>query len=180
MSESTKTQQTAASAFINSLLALAENKNRGALAKLRRGLGKKPGEASEMLPYVVPYLPNDTQRQTHYFLVASLFASHPTESNQGAAMGEAMRQVFEKNNKADSIEKRFTNLLNANAEDLDYHLRQAVSLCESKDVTLDYHQLLKDLGNWTHEAHFVQLDWAKQFWKEAAKPENSTENTSSN
>lgn len=69
--------------FITFLQSLVAKEDRGALAKLRRGLGKTPGEAVEMLPLVVPKLPeNRTWEHDAYFLVASLFALHPPGPSQ--------------------------------------------------------------------------------------------------
>ncbi len=65
-------------AFIRDLEGLAEREDRGALAALRRGLGKQPGAAPEMFPYLAPW----TQHEHGWgeecmYLVASLFALHP-------------------------------------------------------------------------------------------------------
>ena len=51
------TEKNQSNPYITYLLSLKEN--RGALAALRRGLGRPPGTAPEMYPYVVPWLPED-------------------------------------------------------------------------------------------------------------------------
>ncbi|MBL8151662.1 MAG: type I-E CRISPR-associated protein Cse2/CasB, partial [Blastocatellia bacterium] len=49
--------------FIEKLLSYAENKDRAALAALRRGLGKNIGEATEPYRYIFPYLPSKSSKQ---------------------------------------------------------------------------------------------------------------------
>lgn len=146
--------------FISRLEQLRESDDRGALAKLRRGVGKRMG-SPEMYPYVVPFLPDSAQDRELYFLVASLFAMHPNAASRGKSMGKVFQEMKDD---SESIEKRFVNLLSADSEDIGGHLRHAVSLAKSKGVAVDYHRLLYDLRYWTHPDRFVQLQWAKDFW----------------
>lgn len=145
--------------FVKHLERLRESGNRAALAKLRRGWGKRMG-TSEMYPYVVPFLPENPFEHARYFLVASLFGLHPGSGN-GCSIGTAFR-IMRKD--SDSIEKRFMALLNAAEADIGGHLRQAVSLSRSRKIALDYHRLLKDLACWGHPDRFIQLRWARDFW----------------
>lgn len=147
--------------LVTRLERLRDAKDRAAMAKLRRGLGKKGG-TPEMYPYVVPYLPVDDNKDAErYFLVASLFAMHPAPAARGLSIGKVFRAMSEG---SASIEKRFTNLLAADADDIAGHLRQAVSLAKSKGVAVDYHQLLHDLSRWNRRDRRVQLNWARDFW----------------
>ncbi len=159
-----------------------EGRDRAALAHLRRGLGRTLGESGEMMPYVVPFLP-EKGRHDPYFLVAALFASHPPEDNRkGISIGKAMCAVWVARDKTDSIEKRFVALLNANANDLPHHLRTAIGLikAESSLAPLDYQRLLKDLRHWNHANRDVQRRWAQDFWlKEKEKNEGSNQSPES-
>ena len=149
--------------FVRSLEKLYENKDRAALAKLRRGLGRKGG-TPEMYRYVVPYFdPERSYGTERYFLVASLFALHPESAARGTNMGRVFRAMKEEKSPS-SVERRFENLLSVDAEDLAGHLRQAVSLAKSKGVRVDFHQLFFDIKNWNHPERFVQLQWARDFW----------------
>jgi CRISPR system Cascade subunit CasB len=149
--------------FISSLEKLRDEKNRAALAKLRRGLGRKMG-APEMYPYVVPYLPDYPRGQENYFLIASLFAMHPESSHGSGTLGKVFRRILQESGGSDSVEKRFTTLLSGDLEDMGGHLRHAVSLARSRSVPIDYHRLLHDLEYWDHKDRFVQLEWARDFW----------------
>ena len=144
---------------------LRDREDRAALAKLRRGLGKRMG-TPEMYPYVVPFLPKERRNEDLYFLVASLFALHPDAAPRGRGMGEVFRKIGG-GDASESIEKRFVHLLSAHREDVADTLRQAVSLAKSKDVAVDYHQLMADLLRWDHPDRYVQLRWAKDYWGHA-------------
>jgi len=149
--------------FVASLEKLRGANDRAALARLRRGLGKRMG-TPEMFPYVVSYLPNLPREQEHHFLVGALFAMHSAESPRGVSLGVAFRRIWEESDRSDSIEKRFMNLLSTDADDIGAHLRQAVSLARSRNVPIDYHRLLYDLKYWDHPDRRVQLAWARDFW----------------
>ena len=79
-------------------------------------------------------------------------------------MGTVFRHLGE-DLKSESLEKRFIHLMSADSEDVGESLRHAVSLARSKKVAVDYHQLLYDLNFWGHPDRFVQLRWAKDFWR---------------
>lgn len=151
------------SKLVSSLERLRERKDRAALAKLRRGLGKKEG-APEMYPYLAGYLRGPRPEMERCFLIASLFGFHPDAASRGKSMGKVFREIQGEGEASDSLKKRFANLLSADSEDLHGRLRQAVSLAKSKGVAIDYHQLFYDLRGWDHPARYVQLDWARDFW----------------
>ncbi len=156
------------------------NGDRGVLAALRRGLGKQPGEAAEMFPYVMPWAGDEAWgRQDDYFLVASLFALHPKNwvaeraegkrpesTNLGASFWALRAEVERKAKSGASIGKRFVALLNAEREDLPDHLRHAIALFKTHEVRVDWAQLLHDLRGWTWESRSIQREWAKAFWRE--------------
>jgi CRISPR system Cascade subunit CasB len=148
---------------------------------LRRGTGKVPGAAVEALPHVVPYLRDEAaewERQA-YFLLGSLFAHHPTAYEARENLGDALRLTGSN----ESAEKRFAALLNCRSERLGYHLRQAVRLAESRGIKINYRRLLFDLLDWSHPDRYVQLKWARAYWrpeetaKTAAAASSEGENT---
>lgn len=150
--------------FITHLQMLAEKENRGALAALRRGLGQPPGGAPEMFRYVESYLAErrSIQQEAAYYLVASLFGLHPEstqEGNLGAHLAQTRTQGGE-----EALDRRFTALLAAHAEDLPNYLRQVISFLKSKNIPVNWNQLLWDLQDWDREDHRVQKRWANAFW----------------
>ncbi len=151
--------------FVKYLVSLVEREDRGALAALRRGVGKPPGTTPDTFPIMVPRTADmDRFAADTYFLVGSLFALHPLnckEGNMGTTFAAIRKPQAEE---GDSLEKRFVALLNADAEDLPNHLRHAVSLAASKDVAINWAQLIADLRHWNHLDRFIQRRWAEQFW----------------
>jgi CRISPR system Cascade subunit CasB len=155
--------------FINYLQTLTDSENRGALAALRRGLGHPPGTVPEMFPYVIPFLPESPPfwRENAYYLVASLFAYHPEigrEGNMGDHLAQARREGYE-----EALERRFVALLASHPDDIADYMRQAVSFLRSKDIAINWSQLLNDLQWWGHPEYGdrVRKRWATSFWRKS-------------
>lgn len=155
-----------------------ERPNRAALAALRRGLGKQPGEAPDMFPYVIPALEGVHPRdEWAYFSVASLFGMYPAPWKRGTGengrnFGSSFREVGT-TSKSGSIEGRFVAMMNARREDLVDHLRSGVALCQSNNVAIDWARLLHDILAWDAPDRRVQRTWARSFWAAPAAADNS-------
>jgi CRISPR system Cascade subunit CasB len=182
----TQQQTSREAAFVKHLVSLHENENRAALAVLRRGLGKPLGSSAEVWRYVATWtrnLPN--WRADCYYLVASLFALHPDSvwpeselhrRRRPPNLGDSFKRLEDQQHRgqpatadkgqdhASPMERRFVALLNCHWDDLDKHLRQAVSLLKSKEVPVNWAQLLRDIQGWDHDDHPVQRRWARAFW----------------
>ena len=143
-----------------------EKDDRGALASLRRGLGQEPGTAPEMYRYVVPLLPENPPpwKEISFYLIAALFASHPKSTNKGN-LGNHLASARADGNE-EALERRFTALLSAHPDDLPDYLRQTISLLKSKEVPVNWNQLLSDLQWWSHSEYgnSVRKRWATSFW----------------
>ncbi len=151
--------------FVKHLQDLAAGQDRGALADLRQGLGQAPGSAAEMFRHVEPFLPQARSRaqESTYYLVASLFALHPTSTSTGN-LGAHMRACDPKGENSDALERRFTALLSAHPDDVPGYLRQTISFLKSKNIPVNWNQLFWDLQNWDDEDRRVQKRWASAFW----------------
>ncbi len=153
--------------FIAHLLVLAENDDRAALAALRRGLGRPPGTAPEMFPYVVPFLPANPypEQEAAYYTIAALFALHPKNAPEGN-MGDHMAAARDESNR-EALERRFVALLSAHPDDLPDLLRQAVTYLKSKEVPINWEGLFRDLQFWSHPDYgdVVRRRWAAAFWR---------------
>jgi CRISPR system Cascade subunit CasB len=143
--------------FVQRLYDLAARKDRAALAELRRSFSN-PLAA---LPYVVPFLAKDATRRDEaaLSLVAGLFALHPEPGSLSLAKALS---ILAKD--SDSVALRFRALLDADAEDLPTHLRHAVSLVRSRDLAIDYDDLLAAVRWWGSENKNRQRAWARDFW----------------
>lgn len=156
--------------FAAFLHGLAEREDRAALAALRRGLGKRPGEAPEMFPYLVPWVSEASAHdEADLYLTASLFALHPASwtgdedgrhrRNLGASLARLRAAT-----QSEGAERRFVALLNTRREDLQDGLRRIVALCKAHDVAIDWAQLIADLRRWERDDRQVQRRWAAAFW----------------
>ena len=162
------------SRFVEFLEGMADRRDRGALASLRRGLGQPPGATPEMHPYVARWAGGESTRwrEDVHYLVAALFAHHPMrwpreESSGWTNLGTSFARIATGDNH-DSVERRFTALLNVRREeDLHIHLRHAISLLKSREQPVDWARLLDDLKSWGHEDRWVQRNWARAFWDRA-------------
>ncbi len=168
-------------AFVAFLAGLATpaSENRAALAALRRGLGRPPGEAAELFPYVVPWIPQQVSawEEATYYLVASLFALHPeiwpdeSERSSSRNFGASMARLSVAQGRREAVERRFVALLNAHRDDVAEHVRRAVAMLKAAGVPVDWAQLLEDLRRWDWQERPVQRRWAKSFWAEIARAE---------
>jgi CRISPR system Cascade subunit CasB len=162
-------------AFIRHLESLVVGKDRGALATLRRGLGKPPGTVHQMDRYVLRYLPESMGplQEEPYYLVAALFAGwyqgegeiQPFEGNLGTSLRFLVDKDTSDGDEAEKrIEKRLVALLNCHRDDLPEYLRHTISLLKSKNVAVNWAQLLHDIKGWGGESRDVQRSWARSFW----------------
>ena len=157
--------------FITYLDNFIKKNDLGALAALRRGLSGTPGTAFEMYKYLVPWVGDSSRWESQvFYLVASLFAWHQIswrqdEEQEFSNLGSSLR-ILKNVSNADSLERRFLTLLNADREDLHVHLKQLFGLLVAKGIPVNFVQLIKDLKNWNHESHYVQQAWANEFWND--------------
>ncbi len=166
--------------FIGHLERLVRDQDRGALAALRRGLGKPPGTAREMDRHVLRFVPAGTKKsqENAYYLVGALFADwhqgkdtvgpNPPE-NMGASLRALVdREAADGGNRDEAekrTEKRLVALLNCHQDELPDHLRHTIGLLKSKEIPVNWVQLLRDIQNWYRESRDVQRQWARKFWR---------------
>jgi len=148
------------------------DRDRGALAVLRRSLGFAPGTYVPAYPYVERFVAAERHAQDAsrlaLYLVAGLYAANPRQAEQSLAtsLGGLMRL-----RDSASIEQRFIALLGADAENLAFYLRQIISLLAAGDQPLDYSALLQDVSLWlntridSERRDAVRQRWARDFYR---------------
>jgi CRISPR system Cascade subunit CasB len=145
-------------------------------AVLRRSLSSDPGEFAGAFRYVEPFLSersSEWQREIFY-LVAGLWAAHwragrPASRETIAEACAAYRQK----SASSSVEHRFIQLLDADADQLAHRLRQMVALL--KDYPLDFSSMLRDLLYWNRPRRRTQIAWARQFYRRlGTEPKETT------
>jgi len=160
--------------------------DRGELAALKRNAGRTLGEARGVMWFYRLLDPRDRWNPEIAFLVATLMGLNQHEGIGN--FGKSMRELARRHN-ADSVDRRFRILLDSQfglvdgrrpgGGELAYRLRQIVKLAASKEVGVDWPQLLADLRQWTHPDKWVQRKWAESFYapyeRDAAAAEVETD-----
>ncbi len=163
-------------ALIELLISLKDGDNKAKLATLRRGAAD-PFNNFEALSIIGKLIP-DSRDETfkNSMLISTLFAVHPKQDND-RNIGEALKKVRNALTVGEeSLDGRFTLLLNSEYEDLPHNLLQICRFLANKEVGIDFHQLFDDLKYWTHQDKFVQRNWAKGYWGNKKETENQEQN----
>jgi CRISPR type I-E-associated protein CasB/Cse2 len=171
MSEPNRNPKELASRFVGGLRRISQD--RGKLAALRRGLIKNPRLHVDAYP-VIASLGGDLGNPL-FLAIASLYASHPSESN-ARNLGETCRQIGLTDSKdvAESTERRFRRLLaSGDLDDLIDQLRSWIRLASSKGVALNYESLFADLWNWRFYAEDIRVQWARSFWHSGGRSDET-------
>jgi CRISPR system Cascade subunit CasB len=168
--------------------------DRAAFAELRRSLSFDPGTHAPSFPFVESFVSDARglwERQSFY-LVAGLFAlvERPLESTPATvaqddapepssekvsrrSLGHAIAELYQARGQTRSIEARFVALLDADEEQLPNRLRQLVSLLRADGVRIHWETLLEDVLAWNHERRYVQQQWARDFYGQVSRSENT-------
>lgn len=176
---------------------LPEHQQKAALANLRRGIGKAPGDLPELWGIFLQDLPAELESRTGkptdaewaIYLALTLYALHqqghllPTDSmyKPSVSLGQAVRKLVDPGEKPEesSVLPRFNALATAGTmTERSQHLRGIVQLLRAKSVALDYVQLAADLF-WLQKATSaaqVRLRWGQDYYYTSKqKSENGTE-----
>lgn len=172
--------------FIAALRRLVGDKrDSGTLAKLRQGL---TGHASGRDIWVYQHLRGAApQHEEFAALVASLFALwHQGERGFTAkpppSLGASFKELADAERRQSglkprdsvpNVERRFAVLLDSHTDDLPIRLRHAVNLLRSKDIPVNWNQLLIDLLGWDRQKRPVQRTWARDFWVSGTSDEST-------
>lgn len=166
MDDEVSTREVRPKAFVGSLLHLAQEQDREALAHLR---GMVRGSTADMLRaarYVAPYLGDASYPSDRwYYVLGGLFAYHPMHVQDGPSLGGALAKV---RGDRGSMDRRMLALLGTAEDALQKPLFQAVSLLSAGGQGLDYFRLLRDLCAWGHPDSFVQKRWARDYFRHSS------------
>jgi len=137
----------------------------GERARLKRSAGMALAESRNvlglfyrLLPYGVP-----GYQEESYFLVATLFPlAKPGEQGD---LGTALRHARSTQN-SKGLDRRVEILLDSDAAQLPFRLRQAIHFLGSAEQPVNWVTLLEDLLSWNHQNRFVQKHWARSYYSE--------------
>ena len=155
--------------LINHLLKNRED--HALMASLRRGLAQP--NSAEVSRVVQCFLSEDAPfwLERAYYTVAPLFGLHHDEidTRVKSNMGSHFRNLCPPSEEIPrNVERRFMQLLASDPNDLDDLLRQAISLLKSKDVGVNWHNLLQDVKLWrwnNDKRDLVRKQWSRAFWR---------------
>lgn len=155
--------------FLKRLQALAQpEQSRGPLAVLRRNAGKSLADAHGVYGVFYRLFPaRPPHDEELYFLVATLFALGPKvefNGDFGASMAR-LRAVHSPS----AVDRRMAILLDTEMDgvmpgELGFRLRQAVKMLASRDIGVDWAQLLDDVLRWSDPRRLVQKRWASSYF----------------
>lgn len=179
---------------IRQIQGMSEHPRRAALANLRRGVGRTPGELPELWGSFLQEMPpeffnqngNATAAEWAVYLALTLFALHQQSQEKsmwadGVGIGQAVRQLSNKQ-KEDPQEsgafKRFSALITAdNIEEVSHHLRGLIQLLRREGLPLDYPQLAFDLFElqFPGSAPRVKLRWGQDYFYQPNETQDEQE-----
>lgn len=162
---------------------LESSGSKARLARLRRGIGKKPGEIPELWGDFLQDLPEElcgrysepTREEWAVYTALTLFALHQqgnsepmNASGREYCLGRAVSRLIAKSSD-DEVERiKFKLSLAADSDDmteLSYRLKSIVRLLGRDRVKLDYAKLAEDIYFFqSGKADNVRLQWGREFY----------------
>lgn len=153
------------------------------LARLRRGIGKKPGELPELWGSFLRNLPeemmsrNDEPSYAEWaiYTALTLFSLHQQGHSEPMhaegeenRFGRAVRKLVHSEEDEENVRKKLSiAACSDDMTELSYYLKTIVKLLENNDIKLDYVDLAKDLYGFQFEKNVdrIRLKWGQDFYK---------------
>jgi CRISPR system Cascade subunit CasB len=163
-----------------------ESSVRASLAKLRRGIGKKPGSLPDIWNLTLEGLPENflsktdepTRAEWAAHMAMTLFALHQQGKNPrdnpmstpNELLGSAVRLLISRRGESaeQAIKRRFDAVVtSSSATELAHHLRGLIQLLRSESIPLSYPQLAWDLFQFQEPElrDDVRLRWGRDYYK---------------
>jgi CRISPR system Cascade subunit CasB len=163
---------------------------RSTLARLRRGVGSKPGSLPEIWDITLRGIPealvgkwdNPSYGEWAVHTTLTLFALHQQGkdiksqcmSRDGYPLGTALRKLVKDEEDENRIKRRFDKVATADSmEEVSHHLRGLVQLMKAEDVPLDYPGLAEDLFRFQNPdlRDNIRLKWGREYYSFTMKDE---------
>lgn len=172
--------------------------NRAALANLRRGVGRDPGELPQLFGIILMDMPEEfmsekgvaTKEEWSCYIALTLYALHQqgnemanqpmhTEEkiNLGAAMWELASSYEDSNAEQRMLQRMRMLSTSADMKELSYHLRGVIQLLKSKGIPVNYGILAADLYELQcpDGKKRVHLRWGQSFFQRGIRSNASLE-----
>lgn len=156
------------------------------LARLRRGIGKAPGEIPELWGIFLESLPeelagkgrNPSPGEWAIYTALTIFALHQQGNSEpmhrkGISLGMAARSLVEgiEGDDEERVLRRLRPIVTAvDMAEASFHLRGMIELFKQKGIALDYGKLAGDLYYFQMPSsrQTVQLNWGRDFYAHGA------------
>ncbi len=172
------------------ILSLQKNPNdsavRASLAKMRRGIGEKPGDQAELWEMLFEGIPEELEgcgeepstSEWAVYTALTLFSLHQQGKdihqdfmfqeniNLGMGIGRLARKIPDSKT---AVIRRFNTMATSmDLVELSWHLRGIIQLLKRESIPLDYGNLAKDLYLYQslQNAPKVRLNWGRNFYRE--------------
>lgn len=169
----------------------SESVSRATLAKLRRGIGKKPGSSPELWEATFQDMPPElmgtgeepSSAEWAVHTALTLYALHQQGKDlqlqcmnkDGESLGKALRKLVSDDEEEKRIKRRFDAASTSNSmEEFAHHLRGLIQLLKAKSIPLDYPALAEDLYwfQFPSARDSVRLRWGRDFYRPQSNEEN--------
>lgn len=182
---------------LDGLLRLGDGARRAALANLRRGAGRAPGDLPSLWGTIFDGMPENmagsgaapSRAEWAVYIALTLYALHQQGRDparepmnaEGAGMGRAAAQMVRDEGDMNRVLRRFNETATSSGmEELEHHLRGLVNMLRAEGIPLDYQQLAGELFAYQspEQAAQVRLAWGRDFYRYAgrSRQENEEEN----
>lgn len=159
-----------------------QSKSKAMLAKLRRGIGKKPGSIPELWGIVMDGFPDELMgrgdeasfAEQAVYTVLTLFALHQQGkewcvSEENMVLGVAVRNLSNQDKDRESaIRRRFNAAATADSlVEFSHHLRGLVQIMKARNIKLDYPTLAYDLYRFQlpTQRESVRMRWGRDYYR---------------
>jgi CRISPR system Cascade subunit CasB len=153
-----------------------------ALARLRRGVGKQPGDVQDILEYTLaPEFAKGavsdaaTDKEIAAHISMTLYALHQQSQRKpmhrrGFGLGRSVRELNgpDTDGPPSSVRRRFNTLGTADSlDELVHHARGMVQLLRAEAIPLDYALLADQLVRWQtpNGAAIIRRVWGRDFYR---------------
>lgn len=171
---------------IDRLTSGSESATRAALANLRRGIGRKPGEIPQLWGEYLLDMPEAMYSQSGtgepsyaewaVYTALTMYALHQQGKDihrdsmyrEEQTLGMAVSRLVNGEEDRERIWRRFSSVATAaDMQELSHHLRGIVQLLKAEGIPLDYALLAKDLYwfQFSERADRVKLTWGQDFYR---------------
>lgn len=158
---------------------------RGALARLRRGVGHHPGSQPQLWDELLLGMPQEmmnasgkpSDAEMAVYTALTLFALHQQSRDAkadcmhapGVSIGRACAGLIKREDDRERVARRFNAMATASdIGELTHHLRGIVQLLRAEGIALDYAALAGDLYLYASRTRRddVRLKWGQDFYRE--------------